>query len=318
MSQSPSPSISCVRSSGLPRARPAQRLLGDVDRQHLRARALKALPRTGPRRSPRSSTRAPGGTRPAGSAAAARSARARGPEGSRARALRGRPATASRARLDGRIRSMHETFGASGKRGSAHSCREAVKAIYSCAQRLCWRCEAWGERGEHQTVRRGSMKVALDSRPAVDRDGVGRYARCILQALRETAAASDRGARHEPSLANAARPRHGRLPHPVDRRRDAAQPLPDGRHGPRSERPEAAQRASAHEPAPAPAPARPPARRVRDRAERGRRRRRGRPPAPRPVPRGGDRRGRRRRDVPARASARCAPRALATGCPRST
>jgi len=35
------------------------------------------------------------------------------------------------------------------------------------------------------------MKVALDSRPAVDRDGVGRYARCILQALRETAAASD-------------------------------------------------------------------------------------------------------------------------------
>ncbi len=35
------------------------------------------------------------------------------------------------------------------------------------------------------------MRVALDSRPAVDRDGVGRYARCILQALRETAAASD-------------------------------------------------------------------------------------------------------------------------------
>src|SRR6201995_224458 len=35
------------------------------------------------------------------------------------------------------------------------------------------------------------MKVALDSRPAVDRDGVGRYARCILKALRDTAAASD-------------------------------------------------------------------------------------------------------------------------------
>jgi glycosyltransferase involved in cell wall biosynthesis len=35
------------------------------------------------------------------------------------------------------------------------------------------------------------MKVALDSRPAVDRDGVGRYARCILRALRETAAGSD-------------------------------------------------------------------------------------------------------------------------------
>ncbi len=35
------------------------------------------------------------------------------------------------------------------------------------------------------------MKVALDSRPAVDRDGVGRYARCILRALRDTAAAND-------------------------------------------------------------------------------------------------------------------------------
>ena len=35
------------------------------------------------------------------------------------------------------------------------------------------------------------MKVALDSRPAADRDGIGRYARCILQALRDTAAASD-------------------------------------------------------------------------------------------------------------------------------
>jgi alpha-1,3-rhamnosyl/mannosyltransferase len=35
------------------------------------------------------------------------------------------------------------------------------------------------------------MRVALDSRPAVDRDGVGRYARCILRALLETAAASD-------------------------------------------------------------------------------------------------------------------------------
>lgn len=35
------------------------------------------------------------------------------------------------------------------------------------------------------------MKVALDSRPSGDRDGIGRYSRCLLQALRETAAASD-------------------------------------------------------------------------------------------------------------------------------
>lgn len=35
------------------------------------------------------------------------------------------------------------------------------------------------------------MKVALDSRPSGDRDGIGRYSRCLLRALRETAAASD-------------------------------------------------------------------------------------------------------------------------------
>ncbi|MGO9488760.1 MAG: glycosyltransferase family 4 protein [Solirubrobacteraceae bacterium] len=35
------------------------------------------------------------------------------------------------------------------------------------------------------------MRVALDSRPASDPSGVGRYSRCLLRALRETAAASD-------------------------------------------------------------------------------------------------------------------------------
>ncbi len=35
------------------------------------------------------------------------------------------------------------------------------------------------------------MKVVLDSRPASDHGGVGRYARCLLKALRETAAAGD-------------------------------------------------------------------------------------------------------------------------------
>ncbi len=35
------------------------------------------------------------------------------------------------------------------------------------------------------------MRVALDSRPASDSSGVGRYSRCLLKALRETAAESD-------------------------------------------------------------------------------------------------------------------------------
>ncbi len=35
------------------------------------------------------------------------------------------------------------------------------------------------------------MKVVLDSRPVADQGGVGRYARCLLKALRETAAPSD-------------------------------------------------------------------------------------------------------------------------------
>jgi hypothetical protein len=35
------------------------------------------------------------------------------------------------------------------------------------------------------------MRDAFDSRPVSDPDGVGRYSRCLLAALRETAAASD-------------------------------------------------------------------------------------------------------------------------------
>jgi alpha-1,3-rhamnosyl/mannosyltransferase len=35
------------------------------------------------------------------------------------------------------------------------------------------------------------VKVAFDSRPASDPDGVGRYSRCLLEALRDTAAPSD-------------------------------------------------------------------------------------------------------------------------------
>jgi hypothetical protein len=35
------------------------------------------------------------------------------------------------------------------------------------------------------------VKVAFDSRPVSDPDGVGRYSRCMLTALRETVAAGD-------------------------------------------------------------------------------------------------------------------------------
>ena len=37
----------------------------------------------------------------------------------------------------------------------------------------------------------GPVRVAFDSRPITDPDGVGRYSRCLLAALRETAAAED-------------------------------------------------------------------------------------------------------------------------------
>jgi glycosyltransferase involved in cell wall biosynthesis len=44
------------------------------------------------------------------------------------------------------------------------------------------------------------VKVAFDSRPASDPDGVGRYTRCLLEALRETVAANDQVVEtHRPS-----------------------------------------------------------------------------------------------------------------------
>jgi alpha-1,3-rhamnosyl/mannosyltransferase len=53
------------------------------------------------------------------------------------------------------------------------------------------------QQGSHiyPTVRRaisvGGVKVAFDSRPVTDPDGVGRYSRCLLAALRETITADD-------------------------------------------------------------------------------------------------------------------------------
>src|ERR1700732_303491 len=52
-------------------------------------------------------------------------------------------------------------------------------------QRLCSRVHARGE-GELRVVR-----VAFDSRPVSDPYGIGRYSRCLLQALRETAASGE-------------------------------------------------------------------------------------------------------------------------------
>jgi hypothetical protein len=47
----------------------------------------------------------------------------------------------------------------------------------------------------------GAVKVAFDSRPVSDLDGVGRYSRCLLAALADTAAASDQLVEtHRPSV----------------------------------------------------------------------------------------------------------------------
>jgi len=49
---------------------------------------------------------------------------------------------------------------------------------------------AWSN-GEPSEARRGGVKVAFDTRSASDPHGVGRYSRCLLQALRDTAAPGD-------------------------------------------------------------------------------------------------------------------------------
>jgi glycosyltransferase involved in cell wall biosynthesis len=51
------------------------------------------------------------------------------------------------------------------------------------ANPLCWSHACLGGRCR----RRPTVRVAFDSRPASDPRGIGRYARCLLQALRETA-----------------------------------------------------------------------------------------------------------------------------------
>jgi glycosyltransferase involved in cell wall biosynthesis len=71
---------------------------------------------------------------------------------------------------------------------AAETCRWALISSQACAHRLCWRSEHLGEARQRGPWR---VKVLLDSRPASDVGGVGRYSRCLLEALRETAVASD-------------------------------------------------------------------------------------------------------------------------------
>ena len=290
ISQSPSPSISCTLSSGWRDARAAQRLLGDVDRQHLGAgarqlggeRALAAAEVEHPHAV--ASTPASRKRR-----RAARNRPARAPAGAPPRELRGSPATASRHE------SLEPAAGARARppratnvwrkreEGSAHSCREAVKASDSCSQRLCWRCEGRGASARPQStaeVDEGRVGQPPRGRPRRRRP---------LRALPAARAARDgcrqrRGARDEPAL-QGLRARGADVFHT---------PWIDGAmlHSPCPmvvtvhdlQRPEAAQRAPAHEPAPAAAAARAAARGARDRPDRGGRRRRGRPPRPRARP----------------------------------
>ena len=143
------------------------------------------------------------------------------------------------------------------------ACSEAVISSQPSAKRICWR-DATSGRTRGGSAR--AVRVAFDSRPASDPDGVGRYSRCLLRALRETRRQSDELLETRARRPPCARARR-RVPLAVDGRRDAAQPLPDGRHDPRPRRAEAPQRAPAHRPAPAPAPPGGAARRGRDRAD---------------------------------------------------
>src|SRR5271154_2399969 len=78
-------------------------------------------------------------------------------------------------------------------------CRKAVIATHPCAKRISWRdARAWGfaRRPARSSLQGGAweppdMRVALDGRPASDPDGVGRYSRCLLAALRDTVAPGD-------------------------------------------------------------------------------------------------------------------------------
>ncbi len=56
--------------------------------------------------------------------------------------------------------------------------------MQACANELCWRRVHVRDGSRH----RGVVRVAFDSRPTAEPTGVGRYSRCLLEALRATAA----------------------------------------------------------------------------------------------------------------------------------
>ena len=84
------------------------------------------------------------------------------------------------------------------------------------------------------------MRVAFDSRPALDPRGIGRYASCLLDALRETAGDGDEIVEAPPPAARR------RLPLALDRRRAAAPAVPAGRDAARRRPAQAPQRVPAH------------------------------------------------------------------------
>lgn len=71
---------------------------------------------------------------------------------------------------------------------AVRACSNTVIPTHPYANCLCWsnvRFGGWNEGTGH------ALKVAFDSRATSDPNGVGRYSRCLLKALRETAAESD-------------------------------------------------------------------------------------------------------------------------------
>ena len=94
--------------------------------------------------------------------------------------------------------------------------------------------------GRRQADGDGGMRVSYDSRAKADPRGIGRYVRCMLEALRETAAPGQRDHRDAPPTAQR------RLPLALARRRRAALPLRDGRDAPRPDQPQAPRRVPAH------------------------------------------------------------------------
>ena len=249
-------------SSGCARARGAAAPRRRRRRRPARpARASSAAKRPSPQ--PTSSTRSPALRRaPAGSAAQREVARAR----ALGQRLPERFVVVAQRHRGTRLERGSDAARAVAGAPTEPRCSEAVIPV-QCAKRLCCLRAA---RRHVQQASETAVRVAFDSRPVADPRGVGRYSRCLLRG----AARHRRRRAIEIVETPPRRAQRRRLPLALDGRRDAAQPLPDGRH---VHDLAALKRRSEHlrsGPAPAPAPPRGAARRARDRADRGRRARR--------------------------------------------